>query len=174
MLPHSFQMQKPSPSCEKLCEVFDFFLSKSLAPMQAESLQNISKVFDESKASRYSDIMIQNVSSNSTQEFQEILQENHVFEKLEKLDELKQTDGLSVNMKSFTFTPATPEVVSSQVIYKAKEEYVKRLKQILISLNQKIEELEPRQKEAQIKVQKANEKIQQTRQKIQTLLSNQQ
>ena len=166
-------MEKPSPSGEKLCEVFDFFLGKSLAPMQAKSLESISNEFDSSKASRYSDIMIQTVSANSTQEFQEIIEENQVFEKLAKLDELKQSDGLSVNMKSFSFTPATPENMASRVIYNAKLEYIQKLKTVLSSLDQKIEELEPRAAEAQKRVEESNARIQQTKDKIQNILNTQ-
>ena len=165
-------MEKPSPSGEKLCEVFDFFLSKSLEPMKPEALQQISNEFDQNKANRYSNIMIQTVSSNSAQEFQEIIEENHVFEKLAKLDELKQSDGLSVNMKSFSFTPAPPEEVASRVVYNAKLEYIQKLKTILSSMDEKIQELEPRAENAQKRVEQAYEKCQQAQEKIQQVLTS--
>ena len=148
-----------SPSSAKMCEVFDFFLDKSLEPLQAEHLMKISQRIEREKAKRYSEMMIRTVKSNSAQEFQDIIIENQIYEKLQKLDELKQSDGVPVNMKTFTFTPAKKEDLRSREEYKAKEQFLQQLHNILDGLNQKMEELTPRAQAAEAKVAAAEKKI---------------
>ena len=153
-------------------EIFDFFLTKALDQMNEESLSNISSKLDPEKARKYSNIIIRTVTSNSTQEFHEIIDEYQLMEKLARLDELKKNDGVSVDMKNFTFTPARQEDIKSRVEYDAKKGFIRKLKTILSSLDERINEIHPRAEEAHTRVNQAEYRINELKDKINSASSH--
>lgn len=153
-------------SFTQLWEVFDFFLKKVLDPIDANKMAALSPKLTPEMAKQFSDALNRTISNNCQSEFQDILEEKNVSEKLELLDRLKSSDALQVNMKAFAFTPQDPNMIKEQVIHNAKKAYINKLKYILNDLNTRIDELTPRDVDAIKRARDAQARVESVRQQI--------
>lgn len=150
----------------QLCEVFDFFVKKVLEPMEPSNIQKLSPKITPVMAQQISSTMTLAITNNSVQEFQAIVTEKNVQPKLQKLDQLKSSDGLKVDMRAFTFTPQDPEYIKGKIAYDAKLELIKKLKSQIDFINAQIDQLSLRDQTASDRVAEGHARVQDLEEKL--------
>lgn len=151
----------------RLNEVFEFFLAKTLEPLSQAELEPMLKQFPKNTAETFSNFAINSIKENCMGEFQTIIDEKNVEERLSNLDHLiSQSQGFEVNMNAFNFSPVDPEVLKQKVVDGAKKQEIQKMQDLLNQLNQQVQERTQLKESLERQHQQAEEEMQNVLERI--------
>ena len=129
-----------------LKQVFNKFLTETLSPLSSNNLLDIVPEKNKEKIIKFSQLLTKSIIQNSSDEFDTIINEKNLPEKLDKLDDIIQNNfGFQVDMTAFSFNPQDPEQIKRNIVNITKKEEINRLKNIIYSLeleNNNLKEIE--------------------------------
>ena len=143
----------------KLYQVFQKFIDETLKPMKTNE-------FDK----RFPDLKLvsQEIENNIKQEFDKILKEKRIIEKLNKLDDLNNNKNLfKLDKNAFEFEPHDPENIRRSIVTSAKYQEILKLRVVLENLEKTNQELTKTDEEIQQLLFQECEKINETTQLLQ-------
>jgi hypothetical protein len=146
----------------KLWNVLQKFVNETLKPMSAANLSSLMTGFPKDfNPESYSDMLIGGITQNCLAEFETIIGERNLAEKVDRLDDLiAQGRGYDVNMAAFEFRPTDPDVVRKAIIADAKRQEIDSLKRLLSGLQSENEDLEKLAAEEEQQMASLREQIQ--------------
>jgi septal ring factor EnvC (AmiA/AmiB activator) len=116
--------------------------------------------FPSGLAEKYSKMLIDTIQRNCLDEFETIIQETNLTEKLDQLDDLTASaTGFDLSMASFEFRHADPEVVKRAIVRQVKQREIELLREMLENLEEENEKLEERNRTAVKRLQKIEREI---------------
>lgn len=154
--------------------VFDKFLELSLRPMNAENITSLIPELSRQDSNKISEILLKSISTNCKAEFDVILDERNLVDKLNFLDELRETsiNHNQINMKAFECSQRDPKEVQKLVEIQAKREHLKKLQQMYSNLESRNNELKNEEQKLISEIDSSKEKLNQLLEKISVLANN--
>lgn len=144
----------------KLRAVLNKFLAETLKPMEPDELAKLMHNFPKDLPQTYSQLFTTAIRNNCVAEFEKIIEERGLTEKLDRLDDLvAQKRGFEVSMQAFEFKPSDPEVVKRAIVNKAKRQEIENLQRVLQSLRVDNERLAEQEEATRRQLELADQKI---------------
>lgn len=144
----------------KLRAVLNKFLTETLKPMEPEELEKLMQNFPKDLPQTYSQLFTTAIRNNCVAEFEKIIEERGLTEKLDRLDDLvAQKRGFEVSMEAFEFKPSDPEAVKRAIVNKAKRQEIENLQRVLHGLRAENDRLAEREEETRRRLEAAEQRI---------------
>ena len=154
--------------------VFDKFLELSLQPMNTENIVSLIPELSQQDSNKISEILLKSISTNCKAEFDVILDERQLTDKLNFLDELRESSSNhnQINMKAFECSPRDPKEVQKLVEIQAKREHLKKLQQMFAGLKSRNNELKNEEQRLVSEIDSSKEKLNQLLERVSVLANN--
>jgi hypothetical protein len=128
--------------------------------MELPELTPLMRQFPPDLPEKYSKLLIDTIQRNCIDEFDTIIQETNLPEKLDQLNDLTSSaPGFDVSMASFEFRHADPEAVKQAIVRQFKQREVELLREMLARLERENERLEERDRAAVEQLRSVDEQI---------------
>jgi Rad3-related DNA helicase len=155
------------PRNQRLREALRKFTSETLKPMELTELAPLMRQFPSGLADKYSQMLIDTIQRNCMDEFETIIQETNLTEKLDQLDDLTASaTGFDVSMASFDFRHADPDVVKRAIVRQVKQREIELLKEMLGALEKENAGLEERNSAAVERLRQIDGRIEESKRRI--------
>jgi hypothetical protein len=152
------------PRNQRLHDALAKFTTEVLKELDVNELEPLMKQFPRGLAAQYSQMLITSIRRNCLDEFEAILTETNLVEKLDQLDDLiVRSSGFDVSMAAFEFHRADPEAVKQTILNRAKQNEIDRLRKIVEQFREENGKLEARESEARERLRRAKAQIDEAR-----------
>jgi hypothetical protein len=152
------------PRNQRLHDALAKFTAEALKSLDATELEPLMTQFPRGLPAQYSQMLVTSIRRNCLDEFEAILTETNLVEKLDQLDDLiVRSSGFDVSMAAFKFRRADPEAVKQTIMNRAKQNEIDRLRKMAQQLRAQNEELEARENEAREWLRRAEARIDEAR-----------
>jgi hypothetical protein len=155
------------PRNQRLREALRKFTSETLKPMEVSELKPLMQQFPPDLPEKYSKMLIDTIQRNCIDEFETIIQETNLTEKLDQLDDLAASaSGFDVSMASFEFRHADPETVKRVITRQVKQQEIELLQEMLEGLEKENQALEMRNRNAVELLRRSDKQIEDARRQL--------
>jgi hypothetical protein len=155
------------PRNQRLREALRKFTAEALKPMEMSELAPLMGQFPAGLAERYSQLLIGTIQRNCLDEFDAIIQETNISEKLDLLDGLAaRASGFDVSAASFDFKHADPEFVKHAIVRRVKQREVLLLRGMREDLERENARLAERDRAAAERLRRVERQIEDARKQI--------